>query len=69
MAKSKAKTFQNLIEEMINAKDYMELNDILYRRMTGVSAICQHEDGLTWEQEEILFKLAGKLQAWNVNQR
>lgn len=69
MAKSKAKTFQNLIEEMINAKDYMELNDILYRRMTGVSAIYQHEDGLTREQEEILFKLAGKLQAWNVNQR
>lgn len=69
MAKSKIETFMGLLKEMINAREYDELNDILYRPQTGVSAVFQHGEGLTWEQEDLLFKLAEQLRAWGVNQR
>lgn len=56
---TKAKRFENFVRELINAKTDDEVTRILYR-IDGVDMSFQREE-ITWEQQNLLFDLAGRL--------
>ena len=56
---TKAKRFENFVRELINAKTDEEATRILYR-IDGVDMSFQREE-ITWEQQNLLFDLAGRL--------